>query len=153
MTYSVIFKDVVDTVRRSSKNGHNIPQVLDDVDKPVTFFDWRGFLQQYFKPLKDITKYHSFQVNHSAPGQVVCKKFEDSPEERVNLLRRPTHIPQNQMPSEIASPDLEPERQWYLHDQIRQFCRSDKSKEELCPLPKGERKKYSSLRSSTISKC
>jgi len=118
----------------SSRNGHNITQLVDDVDTPVKYYDWKAFLSQFFKPLKKITQYHHFRISVEHPGVVKCKKFEDSPEEEFNLLKM--EIPVGEMPVEIGKPGLQSERQWYLYDHIREFCRSDEAKDVTCPLPK-----------------
>ena len=55
--------DVADTVTRSSRSGHNIPQLVADEVKPVKFFHWKPFLERYFKRMKHITKYHHFAVD------------------------------------------------------------------------------------------
>uniref|UniRef100_A0A8W8JQI4 Uncharacterized protein n=1 Tax=Magallana gigas TaxID=29159 RepID=A0A8W8JQI4_MAGGI len=39
-------------INRSSKDGHNIPQIFHDQDKPVVFYDWKTYLQNFVKPLK-----------------------------------------------------------------------------------------------------
>lgn len=31
--------EVAESVHKSSKNGHNIPQIVQDQDKPVVFYD------------------------------------------------------------------------------------------------------------------
>jgi hypothetical protein len=36
-------QEMADSVTRSSKNGHNIPQLVDDDEKPVVFYDWAPF--------------------------------------------------------------------------------------------------------------
>ncbi|XP_053374055.1 uncharacterized protein LOC123563558 [Mercenaria mercenaria] len=79
--------DIADTVDQSSKKGHNIAQLVNDGSKPVTFYQWRTFLSQYFKPLKNITKYHHFFISAEAPGIVNVKILSDSPVVSVSLLK------------------------------------------------------------------
>lgn len=39
--------DIAETVQKSSKNGHNIPQLVDDQTKPVVFYDWKSYFQDF----------------------------------------------------------------------------------------------------------
>ncbi|XP_056019021.1 uncharacterized protein LOC125672351 isoform X2 [Ostrea edulis] len=62
--------EVAETVRHSSRRGHNIPQLVSDPQKPVKFSNWKSFLQRSFKPMKNIRGYHHFRVNADTPGVV-----------------------------------------------------------------------------------
>lgn len=129
-------EDVADSVSQSSRNGHNIPHIANDEANPVIFYDWKSFLGAFFKPLKNISKFHSFVVSASKPGVVICKEFADSQERAFSLLRNGVHIEAGVMPHEVHSPGLDADRQWYLYDNIRQYFRSDPAKDKTCPLPK-----------------
>lgn len=126
-------EEVASTVSSSSRSGHNIPQLVKDPDKPVIFYDWRAFLQQQFKPLKHLTKYHHFKVMSSKPNVVVCREFVDSEEVCVNLSRKCAGL--QQMPEPCPPAGLDAARQWYLYDSIREFCTSDRTKDICCPRP------------------
>ena len=54
-------EDIARTVTESSRNGHNIPQLVDDPNKPVIFFDWVSFLKKLFRPIPSLKKYHHFR--------------------------------------------------------------------------------------------
>ena len=54
-------EDVIKTISQSSKSGHNIPQTVSDPTSPVIYYDWKGYLAQFFKPVKNISKYHIFR--------------------------------------------------------------------------------------------
>ncbi|XP_062605029.1 uncharacterized protein LOC134268076 isoform X2 [Saccostrea cucullata] len=51
-TYAETISQVAESVRTSSRSGHNIPQVVGDGEDPVLFYEWKNYLQVYFKPLK-----------------------------------------------------------------------------------------------------
>ncbi|XP_053397260.1 uncharacterized protein LOC128556374 [Mercenaria mercenaria] len=124
---------VAGTVRESSRGGHNVPQLVDDTDKPVAFDSWKPFLEQYFKPVKQLSKYHHFFCSSVEPGVVYCKEYFDSEEVSVNILKQ---VPEkNAMPVVKAFPGLNAARQWYLYEQIGQFCKSDLAKDVVCPKP------------------
>ena len=123
-------------MRSSSRNGHNIPHVADDENNPVLFCDWKVFLQNYFKPLKQISTYHHFFVCADKLGVVMCRESADSPTLTVNLLKKKSTIPMpGAAPPNLAPVSLTPARQWYLYDQIRQFCYNENAKDETCPKP------------------
>lgn len=90
----------------------------------------------FFKPLKNISKFHSFVVSACNPGVVICKEFADSQERTFSLLRNGAHIEAGVMPQEVHAPGLDADRQWYLYDNIRQYFRSDTATDKACPLPK-----------------
>ncbi|XP_069108896.1 LOW QUALITY PROTEIN: uncharacterized protein [Argopecten irradians] len=129
-------EEVARTVTTSSRSGHNIPQLVQDEEKPVIFRDWKCYLKQYFKPLKNLTKYHHFLVESTKPGEVLCKEVGDSLPVSVNLLKRKEILPSAEdEPEEIMSKGLDPSRQWYLYDNIREFVKSESSKNNTCPKP------------------
>ena len=36
---------VTETVWRSSRNGHYVPHIVNDVKDPVIFYEWKSYLQ------------------------------------------------------------------------------------------------------------
>ena len=54
-------QEMADSVTRSSKNGHNIPQLVDDDEKPVRFYDWASFLKKMLTPIPQLKSYHHLQ--------------------------------------------------------------------------------------------
>ncbi|CAC5400107.1 unnamed protein product [Mytilus coruscus] len=66
--------EVAETVTRSSRNGHNIPQVVGNIQDPVMFYEWKPYLQQYFKTLKHITDYHHFTWIHNTRSSNMQRK-------------------------------------------------------------------------------
>ncbi|CAG2244928.1 unnamed protein product [Mytilus edulis] len=79
-----VLLQVAETVTRSSRNGHNIPQVVGNIQDPVMFYEWTPYLQQYFKTLKHITDYHHFYMDSQHPGLVTCR--ENASEFMILLL-------------------------------------------------------------------
>jgi hypothetical protein len=53
---------MADSVTRSSKNGHNIPQLVDDDETPVVFYDWASFLKKMFNPKPKVPIWIKFCV-------------------------------------------------------------------------------------------
>ena len=65
------------------------------------------------------------------PGVVYVKEYANSPEKAIHTFR----IPSDQMPDEIIPPGIDAQRQWYLYEQIRQFCGSNLAADLICPEP------------------
>ncbi|XP_052805759.1 uncharacterized protein LOC128235083 [Mya arenaria] len=142
-------EEVASTVAMSSRNGHNIPHIVDGNSKPVLFYDWSTFFKGMFKPLKNISKYHSFEVSSNEPGVVRVRKFVDAPEEKINILKT-CQVDICVMPEQIFGEGINAERQWYLHDVIRDFCRSDHAKNTTCPLPLVAKEGYSKAKKQKL---
>lgn len=127
---------LAETVTMSSRNGHNIPQLVGDLRDPVMFFEWKAYLQQYFKTLKHLTDYHHFYIDAKQPGIVTCRESASSESFTFNLLKCKTKTPQRGvLPDITVIKGLDPARQWYLYEQIRQYCYSDTAKSITCPKP------------------
>ena len=101
----------------------------------MIFYDWKTFLLKFFKPLKNLTKYHHFLVHSDKPGKVEAKEKNSGHSISVNLLKNNTHPECGQLPEVIPSRGLDLTRQWYLYDNIREFCSSDVAKDVVCPKP------------------
>ena len=54
-------EEMAHSVVASSKNKHNLPQLVDDPDCPVKFYDWASHLKRWFKPIPHLTSYHHFR--------------------------------------------------------------------------------------------
>ena len=129
-------EEVSSTVYSLSRNGHNIPQLVNDGDKSVQFYDWSSYFDEYFKKLPSIRKYHHFKMSSESPGIVFVKEYADSVVETVNILKRGHAVfDSDALPSVITPKGLDPARQWYLYDEIRPYCKNVSDTLESCPKP------------------
>ncbi|XP_052776068.1 uncharacterized protein LOC128213965 [Mya arenaria] len=142
-------EEVASTVAMSSRNGHNIPQIVDGNSKQMSFYVWSTFFKGIFKPMKNISKYHSFEVSSNGPGVVRVRKFVDAPEEKINILKT-CQVDIGVLPVQIFDEGISAEKQWYLHDVIRDFCRSDNAKNTTCPLPLVAKEGYSKAKKQKL---
>ncbi|XP_052812330.1 uncharacterized protein LOC128239917 [Mya arenaria] len=142
-------EEVASTEAMSSRNGHNIPHIVDGNSKQVSFYDWSTFFKGIFKPLKNISKYHSFEVSSNEPGVLRVKKFVDAPGEKINILKN-CQVDIGVLPEQIFGEGISAERQWYLHDVKRDFCRSDTAKNTTCPLPLVAKEGYSKAKKQKL---
>jgi len=68
------------------------------------------------------------------PGIVSCRKSATSEVVKFNLLkRRPT--PADGLPELVVPHGLDPQRQWYLYENIRQFFKKPEACDQVCPKP------------------
>ena len=130
----VLFIQIEETVQNSSKNGHNIPQLVDDENKPVVFYDWKSYLKTYFKPLKNISQYHHFMFESANPVHVKFQVKALSEIVTFSLLRSRQNLPSD-LPGVLSGIGLDAARQWHLFENIRESCYSDSSKDLVCPKP------------------
>ncbi len=99
----------------------NTAQLVADQDGGtiVPTYDWIGFLVPHFRKLIGIKKGHHFRVHSSQPGVVFMKQRADEATEVEHSLLKEGFDP-GEFP-EIIEPDgLSAQRQWYLHDKIRE---------------------------------
>ena len=94
---------VAETVRRSSRNGHYVPHIVNEAKDPVIFYEWKSCLQEFFKPLKHITDYHHFFNDSKHPGVVKCKESASSEQFTFILLKSRTRLPQPQTIPNIST--------------------------------------------------
>ncbi|XP_052818350.1 uncharacterized protein LOC128244378 [Mya arenaria] len=115
------------TVTSSSRSGHNIPQLVGDPEKPVKFFYWKLYLQQFFKQMKNISKYHHVVLEGRQTGQALCtvkSQFAASDVFEFALLKNNAVVVPG-LPSNVCIKGMDVERQWCLPDTIWEFCRID----------------------------
>ena len=41
--------EISSSVSRSSRNGHNLPQLVQDSEKPVVLYNWSAYFDEFFK--------------------------------------------------------------------------------------------------------
>lgn len=130
--------EVAESVRRSSRIGHNIPQLINDADRPVYFYR-ASFFEAFFKKLPSISKFHHFRMSEESPGVVFVKAYCSSAEKPINILKRGQQLLNvDTLPPVITLNGLDTAR--YLYDEIRPFCRDTSDSlqswpKSVCPEP------------------
>ena len=77
------------------------------------------FLQQFFKTIPNILKYHYFCVYAAKPVIAMVREYYDSDVLASNILKVDhQNIIDAGMPSLAQIKGLDPQRQWYLDEQI-----------------------------------
>ena len=139
-------------MRESSVAGKNILKctVTPSGTHGVEWYDWASFFAGMSRLIPKITSYNQFNFSQDTVGVVTCKEFADSDEVQHSILHpaKDLNIIASTMPQHIVSKGLDSARQWYLFEQVRQFCNSNLAKDLTCPkltVPKpGTRAKMSS---------
>ena len=73
-------------VKESTTTGKNKAQLIRSPsgEKEVDFYQWTAFLQQFFKSIPNILKYHKFRFN---AGVVVVQEYSDTEELAIDHLK------------------------------------------------------------------
>lgn len=64
----------------------------------MVFYDWKTYLQNFLKPLKNLSRYHHFEFHADSPGRIEMKERNSGNPVSVNVLKgnvKPTagHLP------------------------------------------------------------
>ena len=92
----------------------------------VPTYNWTSMFAGRLKRLKHIKNNHHFKISASTPGSVCVKMESDSDEENISLLIDHTWVPTiHNLPPVVVPSGLSLYRQWYLYNQIREYCPDD----------------------------
>ena len=140
--------DIKATVEKSAKC--NSAQLVAEANGSILVptYNWKDYLAPHFKTIPSIKEYHHFTFSSDHPGTVLLKKQADGESKELRLLKDDWNIHASS-PETIPPKGLSAERQWYLFDQIRQFC-PEGTKDIVCPKPSVPR--YSSTSASKRSR-
>lgn len=83
-----IFDEVVELVRCFLRNGYNIFQFINDVERLVFFYDWMSFFEVFFKKLLFIFKFYYFRMFEESLGVVFVKVYRSFVEKFINILKK-----------------------------------------------------------------
>ena len=100
------------SVSRSSRNGHNLPQLVQNSEKPVVFYSWSAYFDEFFKKLPNMRKYHHFKMMAEVPGVVHVKEYTNTEEIEINIMKRgQIQIDSETLPDTIIPKGLDAARQ------------------------------------------
>lgn len=106
--------------------------VVIGMEADVKQYDWSAYLPKYYKRVDLILSYQQFIVDKI--GTIACRVNVNSNETSVASILKPTVPDPQQLPDLIPAPGLDAQRQWYLFDQIREFCKEECA-DLVCPKP------------------
>ena len=128
--------DIAKVVKESATV--NVPQLCgaEDGSVLVPTYDWKTEFSTKFRTVPSLKTYHHFHFTHTVPGSVFVKKHADTEEVQFVLTKSSSWSPvPSQLPPIIIPHGLPPERQWYLYEQIREFC-PEYARDSVAPLPR-----------------
>jgi hypothetical protein len=128
--------DIAKAVDDSAKV--NVPQLCGTEEGKVVVptYDWKNEFSSHFKHVPQLKTYHHFRFASDFPGSVFIKKHADTEETRLTIAKSPSWSPvPSQLPPLVSPRGLPPERQWYLYEQIGDFC-PVYAKDSVAPLPR-----------------
>ncbi len=100
----------------------------------VPTYDWQTFLYEHTKKLVGIKFYHHLCFSSTNKGHVFARLKSDTPEVDFNLLKDEWSPTATVLPERLTPSGLNPTRQWYLFQKIREFC-PEEAKDVTCPMP------------------
>lgn len=117
----------------------NYSQLVTDPDGTtvVPVYDWTTFFIPHMRKISGIKKIHHFRFKASEPGVVYTKVHSDDKDWKKFDLRKSTSSwcpDPSEYPTRVIPKGLSQERQWYLHDSIREFC-PEEYRDITCPVP------------------
>ena len=87
----------------------------------VPTYDWQT-LYEHTKKLVGIKSFHHLRFSSTSKGHVFARLKSDSPEVDYNLLKDKWSPTATVLPERLTPSGLNPARQWYLFQKIREFC-------------------------------
>ena len=131
--------DLIDVVNQSAVVNVAQPTGSADGQVLVPTYDWQEFFTPHFK-VTGIKKLHHLRFTSASPGCAFVKERAGSEEVKRCFFKKDAENwkPEpDQLPPVLPPAGLSLQRQWYLHDKIREFC-PDNVKDITCPKPAGE---------------
>ena len=117
--------DLVKEVERSADANQAQLVGTQSGETLVPMYNWVNHFNHHFRQLQNIKSYHSFHFSCSFPGQVAVKEYSDSEEKIFTLLVDDWNPVFTVLPEVIKPEGLSEERQLYLYNNIRPFCREE----------------------------
>ena len=127
--------DIAAVVDRSA--SVNVPQLVgtQEGEMLVPSYNWAEMFAPHLRKLKNIKSYQHFRFDSSTPGVVHFRHTSDSEEDRVDLRKNLSWSPSaTDLPQLIDPTGLSLERQWYLYNNISEYC-TELTRDKVCPKP------------------
>ena len=120
--------DIVKAVENSAAVNHAQLVGTQDGEILVATYDWAAFFDKKFKQtaLQGIKLIQHFRFDESFPGVVFTRSTSDEAEQKITMLKDWTWVPSStDLPLVVSPAGLSHERQQYLYEKIREFCRPE----------------------------
>ena len=130
-------QDLAEVVNTSADLNHAQLVGSQSGNVIVPTYDWKNHFAGRFRMLTGIKRLHHITITSTPQSQlsISVKEFSDSPTQVVSLVKDPTWNPlPSELPPVILPTGLDAKRQWYLYNEVREYC-TDNTKDLVCPLP------------------
>lgn len=133
--------EIAEVVEKSTTCLQNKVYIIggENTSQPFCYYDWDEFLCTYFKHVPQITSYQHFRFTKDKIGTVFVRKFANTEEESIVIIKEDTTVDKVLLPSILHPSGLSVERQVYLFEHIRAFC-DEKYRDVTCPQPRGTKR-------------
>ena len=131
-------EQIAQVVENSTTEGQNKPFIVGKDTPPLIYYDWHTFFTSFSVSIPHITSYHHFRFDAKYPGVVFLRTTCNSPEKTFTFLKQSP--PTGSLPTVLQPAGMDETRQWYLYEQIREFC-EDEYKDITCPKPRVPKRK------------
>ena len=128
--------DIEKVVHDSTTGEQNIALSTVDIcsgKRNVQWYNWSDYLNNSFRSIPAITKYHHFRVDKSAPGIVMMREYVNAEETQYTIVKNEKTV--DDLPSVVIPTGMSIERQLYLYEKIRRYCTSEEDATFTCPFP------------------
>ena len=140
--------DIHHLVEQSAEVNQAQLVVTQDGEMIVKMYYWSNYLTPHFKNVPGIKKFKHFHISTDKPGifenfnllsistigKLALKASVNFIVHRFNALITSWTPSQDSLPPIIILKGLDPKRQWYLFDNIREHCPNELCKNAVCPL-------------------
>lgn len=134
-TFVSSLEDIARVVTQSADVNEVQLVGTEDGTVQVPMYNWAKFFTGRLRKVPRIKSYHHFYFSSSTPGTILMKEYSDSQQTTWCLLGDEDWSPSaDKLPAVILPSGLSLQRQWYLHREIREFCRVG-TEDIVCPLP------------------
>ena len=99
------------------------------VNSDYKLYDWTSHLSSSFSAVPQLLSYQKFVITKDV---VNVSAFHGYPAKEICIIKRQ---PPYSQPQTIPLKGLDLQRQWYLYEQIREFCREG-TEDLVAPKPK-----------------
>ena len=130
-------EDIRRVVEESADVNHAQLVGTQSGESVVPTYNWTSLLSPRMKKISGIKRLHHITITADQKDgvKVTVKQYSDNNPKAVPLLRDKTWRPSpNDLPPVISPAGLDAARQWYLHNEIREYC-TEETKDLVCPLP------------------
>ena len=128
--------DLVTVVQGSAKVNEAQLVATQEGEVLVATYNWSAHFSDKFNQsaFKGIKKFHHLRFDSAHPQCAFVRTVADAPEKKITIMNSTWKPTPQDLPPVILPAGLSRERQAYLYDKIREYCRPE-VQDAVCPRP------------------